>query len=206
MAISGFDVALFHLILFALAAVYRSGRDFAARRLSAAELLEQTRLVRFLIARALRGTWATKEDVKELTQDVLLAAWEASEEDRYRPDPDVQPSRALQGWLRKLAYHHVSHHLEAARMQREELVADPSDVERGPSAEQAIEREQMRLAVIEALRQLPEQQGAAIAGHDIDEMPMEELAAELGAPPSTVYRWRARGIAALAKALRPVRR
>ena len=110
MAISGFDVALCHLVLFALGAIYRSGRGFAARRLTPAELVGQARLVRGLVARALRGK-ATREDVKDLAQDVLLAAWEASEQDRYRPDPDVEPSRALAFWLRRLAFHHVSHQL-----------------------------------------------------------------------------------------------
>lgn len=205
MAISGFDVALFHLVLFALAAVYRSGRHFAARRLTAAELIEQARFVRSIIARGLRGTRATKEDVKDLTQDVMLAAWEASEQDRYRPDPNAPPVRALQGWLYGLAFHHVSRLRHAARMQREELVPNLSGVERGPGVEQALDHEQMRLAMIEALRQLPEQQGAVIAGHDIDEIPVEEIARELGAPPSTIYKWRARGIAALVKALKPTR-
>jgi RNA polymerase sigma-70 factor (ECF subfamily) len=205
MAPDALAFTLAQFVVFLVAIVVRQ-RAFAAKRLTAAELLEQARLVRLIIARGLRGTRATKEDVKELTQDVLLAAWEASEGDRYRPDPDEQPARALQGWLRGLAFHHVSHHREAARMRCEELVADPPDVERGPDVEQAIEREQTRIAMLEVLRQLPEQECTAVLGHDIDEIPMEDVASELGAPVSTVYKWRARGIAALARALRPARR
>jgi RNA polymerase sigma factor (sigma-70 family) len=204
MAPDALAFTLAQFLVFFVAIVVRQ-RAFAAKRLTAAELVAQARLVHLTIARGLRGTRATKEDVKELTQDVLLAAWEASEQDRYRPDPDEQPARALQGWLRGLAFHHVSHHRQAARMLREELVANPPDVERGPDVEHAIEREQMRLEVIEALRQLPAQESATILDHDIDEMPMEEVAAELGAPLSTAYKWRARGIAALVKALKPTR-
>lgn len=205
MAPDALAFTLAQFVVFLVAIVVRQ-RAFAAKRLTAAELMEQARLVRLIIARGLRGTRATKEDVKELTQDVLLAAWEASEQDRYRPDPDEQPARALQSWLRGLAFHHVSRHRHAARMRREELVSDPPDVERDPDVELAIEREQRRIAVLEAVRQLPAQESAAVLGHDIDELPLEDVAAELGAPLSTTYKWRARGIAALTRALRPARR
>ncbi|WP_437982808.1 RNA polymerase sigma factor [Sorangium sp. So ce117] len=206
MAVSGFDLALCHLVLFALAAIYRAGRDFAARRLASAELAAQVGLVRALVARYLRGTRATREDVKDLAQDVLLAAWEASEEDRYRPDPDVQPAEALRVWLRALAYHRVRHHLESARVHREELVAAPPHAaHEAPTPDQTIEREEMRQAFLEALHQLPEHEGAVIAAHDMFEMSMEEAAEQQDAPVSTAYRWRARGIAALARALRPRR-
>ncbi|WP_438015010.1 sigma-70 family RNA polymerase sigma factor [Sorangium sp. So ce315] len=205
MAISGFDVALCHLVLFALAAIYRSGRDFAAKRLTPAELVGQVRHVRGLIARALQGK-ATREDVKDLAQDVLLAAWEASEQDRYRPDPDLQPSRALAIWLRKLAYHRIAHHLESARVRREEVVAEPPRVEREVlTPEQALEREEMRVAFLEALRQLPEQESAVVMAHDVYEMSMDDFAEQRDVPRSTAYRWRARGIDALTRALRPRR-
>ncbi|WP_437479086.1 sigma-70 family RNA polymerase sigma factor [Sorangium sp. So ce1014] len=161
--------------------------------------------MRGLIARALRGK-ATREDVKDLAQDVLLAAWEASEQDRYCPDPDVQPSRALACWLRRLAYHHVSHHLESARVRREEVVADPPVAAHSrPDVEQAVERQEMRVALLEALRQLPEHESAVIMAHDLYEMSMDEAAEQQDAPRSTAYKWRARGIDALTRALRPRR-
>ncbi|WP_438040405.1 RNA polymerase sigma factor [Sorangium sp. So ce128] len=55
------------------------------------------------------------------------------------------------------------------------------------------------------LHQLPEHEGAVIAAHDMFEMSMEEAAEQQDAPVSTAYRWRARGIAALTRALRPRR-
>ncbi|WP_437567554.1 RNA polymerase sigma factor [Sorangium sp. So ce542] len=206
MAISGFDVALWHLVAFALAAIYRAQRQFAAKRISPAELAAQSGLVRALIARSLRSTQATNEDVKDLAQDVLLAAWVASEEDRYRPAPDIPPMVALRGWLRRLAYHHVSHHVESARWHREEIVADLPDLEHAaPSAEQSIEDEEMRLAMLEAIRQLPDIEGDVVFAHDIDELAMEEIAEQLGEPRSTLYKRRLLGIAALVKALRAQR-
>jgi DNA-directed RNA polymerase specialized sigma24 family protein len=89
------------------------------------ELVAQTKIVRGLIAYSLRGTPATREDVEDLTQEVILGAWLASEADRYRPDPAAPPVKALRGWLWKLVYHHVDHHRESARVRREVLI-EPS--------------------------------------------------------------------------------
>ncbi|WP_437279269.1 sigma-70 family RNA polymerase sigma factor [Sorangium sp. So ce375] len=193
------------LIAFAAVFIIRNWR-FASKRVPPAELVGQVSVVRALIARYLRGSRATREDVNDLAQDVLLAAWEASEEDRYRPDPDVQPAEALRVWLRALAYHRVSHHLESARVRREEIGAvPPRAAHEAPTPDQALEREEMRRAFLEALHQLPEHEGAVIAAHDIFEMSMEDAAEQQHAPVSTAYRWRARGIAALTRVLRPRR-
>ncbi|WP_437548635.1 sigma-70 family RNA polymerase sigma factor [Sorangium sp. So ce367] len=206
MATDAVAFTLAQFIVFFIAIIVRD-RGFAPKRLKSADLGMQAGLVRALIARYLRGTRATREDVNDLAQDVLLAAWESSEEGRYRPDPDVQPAEALRVWLRALAYHRVRHHLESARMRREEIVAAPPHASHeAPTPEQALEREEMRRAFLEALHQLPEHESAVIAAHDVFEMSMEEAAEQQDAPVSTAYRWRARGIAALTRALRPQRR
>ncbi|WP_438020706.1 sigma-70 family RNA polymerase sigma factor [Sorangium sp. So ce315] len=205
MAPDALAFTLAQLVFFLVAVVVRE-RCFAAKRLTPAELVGQVRHVRGLIARALHGK-ATREDVKDLAQDVLLAAWEASEQDRYRPDPDLQPSRALAIWLRKLAYHRIAHHLESARVRREEVVAEPPRAEHdAPTPDQALERQEMRVAFLEALRRLPEQESAVVMAHDVYEMSMDDIAEQRDVPRSTAYRWRARGIDALTRALRPLRR
>ncbi|WP_437590457.1 RNA polymerase sigma factor [Sorangium sp. So ce1000] len=199
-------LTLWHFVFFAIAVVYRKHRELAAKRLTAKELLGQVRLVRAAIASGLRGTQATREDVKDLSQDVLLAAWEASEAGRYRPDPSMEPARALAVWMRTLAYHRVRHHRASARVRREEPRAEPPQTEHEtPTPDQALEREEMRLAFLEALHQLPVHEGDVIIAHDIFETPMEDVAEQQDAPVSTAYKWRARGIAALTRALRPRR-
>ncbi|WP_437310276.1 RNA polymerase sigma factor [Sorangium sp. So ce388] len=205
MAPDALAFTLAQLVFFLVAIVVRE-RSYAAKRLTPAELVGQVRLVRGLIARALHGK-ATREDVKDLAQDVLLAAWEASEQDRYRPDPDVEPSRALAFWLRRLVYHRIAHHLESARVRREEVVAEPPGPEHeAPTPEQAIERQEMRAAFLEAMRRLPEHESAVIMAHDVFEIPMDDIAEQQDVPRSTAYKWRARGIDALTRALRPQRR
>ncbi|WP_437769511.1 sigma-70 family RNA polymerase sigma factor [Sorangium sp. So ce281] len=205
MATDAVAFTLAQLVVFLLAIVVHN-RRFAPRRLTSAELVAQAGVVSALVARYLRGRRATREDVKDLAQDVLLAAWEASEEDRYRPDPDVQPAEALRVWIRALAYHRVRHHLESARVRREEIVATPPSAEHeAPTPDQAIEREERRLAFLEALHQLPVHEGDVIIAHDIFEMSIEDAAEQQDAPVSTAYRWRSRGIEALIRALRPRR-
>ncbi|WP_437983739.1 RNA polymerase sigma factor [Sorangium sp. So ce117] len=199
-------LTLWHFVFFAIAVVYRKQRELAAKRLTAKELLGQVRLVHAAIASGLRGTQATREDVKDLSQDVFLAAWEASEAGRYRPDPSMEPARALAVWMRTLAYHRVRHHRASARVRREEPCAEPPRAaHEAPTPDQALEREEMRRAFLEALHQLPEHENAVIVAHDVFEMSMEEAAEQQDAPVSTAYRWRARGIAALTRALRPRR-
>jgi RNA polymerase sigma-70 factor, ECF subfamily len=201
MAVVDVGVALWHLLFLAIAIVIKKHGQFGAKRLLPVELVAQMKLVRHLIGRSLRGTGATKEDIKDLTQDVLLAAWEASEEDRYRPDPDAHPGRALHAWLWGLICHHVSHHLESARIRREELVAAPPGIaDERQSAQLALEDEEARLAVLEALLQLPD--GALIIAHDFAEIPMAEIEAQVNVPQSTLYKRRMRTIAALVEALR----
>ncbi|WP_437800195.1 RNA polymerase sigma factor [Sorangium sp. So ce693] len=74
-----------------------------------------------------------------------------------------------------------------------------------PTPDQAIEREERRLAFLEALHQLPVHEGDVIIAHDIFEMSIEDVAEQQDAPVSTAYRWRSRGIEALIRALRPRR-
>ncbi|XXT19310.1 sigma-70 family RNA polymerase sigma factor [Sorangium sp. So ce429] len=163
-------------------------------------------LVRRLVARSLRATRATRADVDDLTQDVMLAAWEAGEEGRYRPDPDTEATGMppLERWVRRLVYHRVDHHLRSARHRREELAAELPEVEHeAPSAERTIEAEQRRLAVVDALLEMHDVEGAAVViAHDIHEIPMADLAEQYKVPLSTLYKLRSAALAVLVKTVR----
>lgn len=197
-------VALWHLVFLALAIAYKRHREFGAQRIPVAELVALAHLVRHLIARSLRATRATRADVDDLTQDVMLAAWEASEEGRYRPDPEATGMPPLERWVRRLVYHRVDHHLRSARHRREELAAELPEVEHeAPDAERTIEAEQGRLAVVDALLEMRDVEGAAVViAHDIHEIPMADLAEQYHVPLSTLYKLRAAALAVLAKTIR----
>ena len=57
--------------------------------------------------------------------------------------------------------------------------------------------EQGRLCVLEALQAVSIELRAIGVAHDIDGIPIKEIAEQRRMPPSTVYKWRARGLAAL---------
>jgi RNA polymerase sigma factor (sigma-70 family) len=88
----------------------------------------------------------------------------------------------------------------------EELRAEPPRAaHEAPNPDEALEREEMRRAFLDALHQLPVHESDVIISHDIFETPMEDVAEQQRAPVSTAYRWRSRGIEALTRALRPRR-
>jgi len=102
-------------------------------------------------------------------------------------------------WLNKITVHAAAHDCARAYLRREELIPDdfvdiPSDA---PAPDECLIREQSRLTALELLYQIdPGVRGVLIA-HDIDGIAMTEIAAQIGVPLSTAYKWRARAIGQL---------
>jgi RNA polymerase sigma-70 factor (ECF subfamily) len=62
---------------------------------------------------------------EDVFQFVVLGAWRAIEEGRYRPDSRIPPSRALRVWLYSLCWRHAAHHRERAHVRYEIASANP---------------------------------------------------------------------------------
>ncbi|WP_437337983.1 RNA polymerase sigma factor [Sorangium sp. So ce394] len=112
---------------------------------------------RRLIAAVLAACGVHARDREDVLQDVLMAAWRAVQEGRYRPDPRADPRRALQGWLRGITWRQAGHHLGRARVRREVPVDDP----RALVGEGCVDLEGRLLAraALRALVALPAQDG-----------------------------------------------
>jgi DNA-directed RNA polymerase specialized sigma24 family protein len=67
--------------------------------------------------------------------------------------------------------------------------------------EDAIVAEETRLAALDAVFAIDHDLRAVVVAHDLDGIPMAEIAEQIGISLSTAYRWRARGIRALAALL-----
>lgn len=94
-----------------------------------------------------------------------------------------------EGWVRR-----VAHNLAVSRWRRARRL-----VFRVQPA--AIEWDDEQREVVDALRELPRQQRAAIVLHHLVGLSVDEVADELHAPPGTVKSWLSRGRRQLAAAL-----
>jgi RNA polymerase sigma factor (sigma-70 family) len=133
---------------------------------------------------------------EDVAQDATLQALGSA--DTY--DPAIsRPER----WFNGIAVNVAAHWHDLARHRREELRSDPPESATAEvPADVGLAAEQERQAVLEALQWVPSQLRAIVVAHDLDGISMTEVAERYHVPVSTAYKWRARGLAALADALR----
>ncbi|GGO52430.1 MULTISPECIES: SigE family RNA polymerase sigma factor [Streptomyces] len=132
---------------------------------------------------ALTGDHGQAQDV---VQEAFVRAW-----DRRREFGAVAVPEA---WIRTVAMRLAVSHWRRARRWLELVRRDaPREHAPGPGPE--------HVALVQALRQLPDAQRHAIVLHHLCDLSVEQVAAETGAPTGTVKARLSRGRAALAKHL-----
>ncbi|WP_437964255.1 sigma-70 family RNA polymerase sigma factor [Sorangium sp. So ce260] len=140
--------------------------------------------------------WLTRlgvplRDRGDLAQDVLLSAYLSF--DNYKPEIS-RPER----WLNRIAVHTAAHYRERAQHRYEELVPEeefPALVDQSKTADELMISDQERLMVLELLHHLDVDAHSILVAHDLDGVPMADLAQQRGIPLSTAYKWRARALA-----------
>ncbi len=132
---------------------------------------------------AMCGNFAEAQDC---VQEAFIRAW-----DRRRAlDADQSP----EAWIRTVAYRlAVSRWRRAQRALRSPDRSQLRDSVPGPDVS--------RMALIRALQQLPADQRRAVVLHHLCDVPVREIAAEIGVPVGTVKARLSRGRAALAALL-----
>ncbi|WP_437297616.1 RNA polymerase sigma factor [Sorangium sp. So ce426] len=117
------------------------------------------------IAALVTGGGVPRRDRDDLVQAVLMAAWMAVEAGRYRPDPSVNPTRALRAWLRGITWRKASHYRERACVRQEVPVADPWSARPEPPRddEPLVDARERLLAVRLAFSKLPRRDREALA-------------------------------------------
>lgn len=128
-----------------------------------------------------------RDEAQECVQEAFVRAWSH----RRSLDRLQHP----EAWVRTTAYR-----LAVSRWRRTSRGRRPADRALGASVTTAPPSE-AHVAVVEALRRLPEAQRRAIVLHHIADLPVAEVAREIGAPEGTVKAWLSRGRAALAALL-----
>ena len=130
-------------------------------------------------------------DRLDVSQEVFLAAHQSF----HTYDPmRSRPER----WLNKITVHIAAHYRDRAVHRREELTAPGllDVVDEHPGPDEQISREEDRREVLDLIHALDLELRAVLIAHDIDGIPMQEIAAQHGIPLSTAYKWRARALVA----------
>lgn len=129
------------------------------------------------VHRTLRRLGTPPSEVDDLAQEVFLAlhgCW-----------VDYDPSRPLRPYLFGIAFRiAAAHHRKRKREVTFEIV-EVSDA--GPGPDDALAAKQARALVLAALERIPLPRRAVLVMHDIDDVPVEDVAAALAIPRFTVY-------------------
>jgi RNA polymerase sigma-70 factor (ECF subfamily) len=129
------------------------------------------------VHRTLRRLGSSPSETDDLAQELFLVlrkCWNA-----------YDPERPLRPYLFGIAFRiAAAHHRKRNREVTFEIVEvnDP-----GPGPDDALQTKQARALVLAALEQIPLPRRAVLLMHDLDEVPVEEVASALGIPRFTVY-------------------
>jgi RNA polymerase sigma-70 factor (ECF subfamily) len=129
------------------------------------------------LSRALRRFGVPSEDVEDLSQDVFLIMcrrWTAYEH-----------SRPLRAWLAGIAFNVAQKH--RTRHWREAPTSDLEIIDDTQQADERLHTARASRMVLSVLQSMPPNDGAVLVLHEIDELPMQEVAALLRVPVFTAY-------------------
>jgi RNA polymerase sigma-70 factor (ECF subfamily) len=128
---------------------------------------------------SLRRLGTRPADLEDLVHEVFLRVHgRLSEYDGSRP---VRP------WLFGFAFRVASEHRRLARHRIEVLDSSSEAVDPGRPADEGVHAGEERALVEQALARVDLDQRAVLLMHDVDEVPIPQVARELGIPVNTAY-------------------
>ena len=128
-----------------------------------------------------------RDEAQECVQEAFVRAWAHRRK--------LQQAEHPEAWVRTTAYR-----LAVSRWRRTVRGRRPVDRAVGAATESAAPSES-HVALVAALKQLPEAQRQALVLHHIADLPVHAVAAEVGVPEGTIKARLSRGRAALAALL-----
>ncbi|WP_394835254.1 sigma-70 family RNA polymerase sigma factor [Pendulispora rubella] len=146
-------------------------RDDAFRRLFAAEFR--------YVWTSLRRLGVDSADLDDVVHEVFLAV--------HRRFDTYDPARPIRPWLFAFAFRFASDYRKQARIRFRSSFDGDESADPRPAADELLERaEDQRLAAI-GLEGIALDRRAVFILYEIDEVPMNEIAASLGVPLHTAY-------------------
>lgn len=118
-------------------------------------------------------------DLEDLCHDVFIAF--------YRCRAEFDATRPVRPWLSGIAFRVASDYRRRAQHRREQPGEAPPLVSREPAADEKMVARERQDLVLEALQALDETRRAVLIMHDLDELPMPEIASVMGVPLNTAY-------------------
>jgi RNA polymerase sigma-70 factor (ECF subfamily) len=128
-----------------------------------------------------------RDEAQECVQEAFVRAWAH----RRKLDRAEHP----EAWVRTTAYR-----IAVSRWRKTSRGRRPADRAVGPALEAAAPSED-HVALVAALKRLPEAQRQALVLHHIADLPVQEVAREVGVPEGTIKARLSRGRTALAAML-----
>jgi RNA polymerase sigma-70 factor (ECF subfamily) len=144
------------------------------------------------IYRSLRHLGTSASEVDDLAQEVFLAlrhCW-----------PRYDATRPARPFLFGIAFRIAAAHQRKRRREVPFGIVEPDET--GPSPDQTLHAKQARALVLAALERLPLPRRAVVVMHEMDDVPVAEVAAALGIPLFTAYSRLRKGRRELEQALR----
>jgi RNA polymerase sigma-70 factor (ECF subfamily) len=129
------------------------------------------------ILRTLRRLGAPRRDVEDLAHEVFLVL--------HKNWHTYDPSRPLRAYLSGIAFRVASSNRRRTWRETTFAVVDTHD--HAPMPDKALEAKRARALVLAALACIPLPRRAVLAMHDLDEIPMRDIARELSIPLFTAY-------------------
>ena len=131
------------------------------------------------VRHTVRRLGVPERDADDLTHDVMVTVLKIL--------PDYDPARPIRPWLMGIAFRVTSTHRRSARVRREVIDLSHEPIDARPDAHAALEAEQRRAMLIEALAEVDESRRPVLVLADIDGCAMPDIARELGIPLNTGY-------------------
>jgi RNA polymerase sigma-70 factor (ECF subfamily) len=131
------------------------------------------------VFRFLRWYGVREPDLDDVCQEVFIVV--------HRKLGTYDGRTAIRAWLYGVCRRVASDHRRSARLAREDLVESPPDLGEPASQEAELERRAARRLLGEVLDTLDEDKRFVLVLHEIEQVPMAEIAEILGCPLQTAY-------------------
>jgi RNA polymerase sigma-70 factor (ECF subfamily) len=128
---------------------------------------------------SLRRLGVASAHLEDVAHDVFVTAW--------KKWADYDARRPLRPWLFGIAYRLASDFRDRAWHRREVSEAEPDSTDEAPTPEVHAQTRQARALVHRAMESMPLERRAVFVMHEIDGLPVPEVAQALAVPLNTAY-------------------